>query len=286
MFATHDGVFHSDDVMAAAILMEVAPVTTFIRTRDPAELAEVGLCFDVAGGQYDHHQLGGNGTRPNGIPYASAGLLWRDYGARVCGGNAEIAAEVDRQLIAPIDAHDNGMVLSIPAHADVRAPTVSHLISDFNPSWDEPQDFDRLFFEAVTFAAGILNRAIVRARGVVLARSEVRQAVADAIDPRVVVLPFFVPWQEALCAASDAALLIVYPSAGTWRVQVVPITPGQPGARLPLPAAWAGLDGDTLATLTGVADAAFAHRGRFIAGAQSRDGALALARLALEEPTP
>ena len=39
MFCTHDGVFHSDDVMAAAILMEVSPGTTFIRTRDPARLA-------------------------------------------------------------------------------------------------------------------------------------------------------------------------------------------------------------------------------------------------------
>lgn|GEM_PF-6359412 len=41
------------------------------------------------------------------------------------------------------------------------------------------------------------------------------------------------------------------------------------------------LDGDALAALTGVADATFAHRGLFIAGAVSREGALALAQLAV-----
>lgn len=280
---THDGVFHSDDVFAGALVRRLWSEAAIVRTRKPELLALADLAFDVGGGMYDHHQPGGNGVRPNGVPFASFGLLWRAYGWSVCGDSHDVAIEVDRQLVQAIDAHDNGYTITTPLYDGVGPCTVSHLISNMNPSWDEEQDFDRRYHQAVAFAADVLDRAIVRARGVVLARGVVRQAVADAIDPRVVVLPYFVPWQEALVEASAEALFCVYPSAGTWRVQVVPVKIGQPGARLSLPAVWAGLEKGELAHITGVADATFAHRGRFIAGAETRTGALALAALAAKE---
>jgi uncharacterized UPF0160 family protein len=49
-----------------------------------------------------------------------------------------------------------------------------------------------------------------------------------------------------------------------------------------LPAAWAGLRDDALASVTGVADATFCHNGRFIAAVKSYQGARALASLALQ----
>jgi uncharacterized UPF0160 family protein len=280
MICTHDAVFHADDVFGGAIVRLMWPHEPIVRTRNPATLAAAALCFDVGGGDYDHHQAGGNGARPNGVPYAACGLLWRDFGPMLCD-DPDVAAEVDRQLIQPIDAHDNGYTLADPRYAGVWPCTVSHLISNFNPSWHEAQDFDAGYFEAVAFASGILERAIARARGVVEARGVVAQAVTDAADPRIVALPYFVPWQEALIDASAAALLCVYPSADTWRVQVVPVAAGQPGARIALPEAWAALEGEALAALTDVEDATFCHRQRFIAGARTRTGALALARLAL-----
>ncbi len=286
--ATHDGVFHADDVFGAAILRRVTPDITIIRTRDPQRLAEADIRFDVGGnhnpqaGNYDHHQIGGAGVRPHGVPYASAGLLWHRFGVGICG-DMMVAAEVDRHLIQSIDAHDNGYAIMQPMGNAVTC-TVSHIISNFNPAWDEPQESDRTFDRAVVCAATILDRAIVHARGVVVARTLVDQAVADAFDPRIVVLDRFVPWQGALCAASAEARYVVYPSAGTWRVQVVPHVPGQPGGRTSLPEAWAGLDGAALAQVSGVPDATFAHRGRFIAGAQSREGAYALAMTAVRAP--
>ena len=49
-----------------------------------------------------------------------------------------------------------------------------------------------------------------------------------------------------------------------------------------LPAAWAGLRGEELARVSGVPDAAFCHRGLFMALARSREGAITLAQKALE----
>lgn len=286
---THDGVFHADDVFGAALLRMVYPAIEIERSRNPGVLAAADIRFDVGGrgdpatGDYDHHQRDGAGKRDNGIPYAAFGLLWHACGRLVCA-DAVLHAEVDRAFVQAVDAHDNGVALTTEVLPDVFPVTISHVISNFNPSWNEPQEYDARFWEAVVLAEQVLRRAIVRAQGVVLAHEIVCEAVERADDVRIVVLDRFVPWQEALVEASSDALLIVYPSAGTWRVQVVPVKPGHPGARHTLPETWAGLDGDKLIAVTGVADATFCHRARFIAGAVSRDGALNLAYAALERP--
>ena len=89
------------------------------------------------------------------------------------------------------------------------------------------------------------------------------------------------PVMNMIVDGSAEARFLVFPQAGDWLVQAVPVA-GQPfSQRLPLPAAWAGLRGADLAALTGVGDAVFCHNGRFIGGAGSREGAIALARLAL-----
>lgn len=298
---THDGIFHADDVFAAAtLLIAHAGNVRIHRTRDPRRLAAADLAFDVGGGAYDHHQPGGNGQRPNGIPYASFGLVWRDYGTRAVrqalpSGHAldddqaaEVAAEVDRLLVQPVDAADNGVALHTgePAFDGVRGVSVSTVISWMNPG-DDAHGLGVLvendaWWSAVGVARTILDRAIAVAAATVGGRRVLRDAIAAAAGGPVVVLPRYVPdWQAALCATD--AQYVVYPSAGTWRVQGVPAAYGRPEVRRPLPAAWAGLDGAELAALTGVADATFAHRGRFIAGAQSQAGAEALAALALAE---
>lgn len=291
---THDGIFHADDVFAAATLLTAHGGNVRIhRTREPARVAAADLAFDVGGGAYDHHQPGGNGQRPNGIPYASFGLVWRDYGTRAVrqalpSGHAldddqaaEVAAEVDRLLVQPVDAADNGVSLHTgePAFDGVRGVTVSTVISWMNPQGDVDA---RAWWSAVDMARTILGRAVAVAAATVGGRRVLRDAIAAAAGAPVVVLPRFIPdWQQSLCATD--AQYVVYPSAGTWRVQGVPAAYGRPEVRRPLPAAWAGLDGAELAALTGVADATFAHRGRFIAGAQSQAGAEALAALALAE---
>ena len=55
--------------------------------------------------------------------------------------------------------------------------------------------------------------------------------------------------------------------------------------RMKLPAAWAGLRDEELAKVTGVPDAVFCHRALFLAVAKSKEGALALAKLALSNQT-
>jgi uncharacterized UPF0160 family protein len=53
--------------------------------------------------------------------------------------------------------------------------------------------------------------------------------------------------------------------------------------RRDLPAAWAGLEGDDLVAVTGVADALFCHAKRFLVVARTREGIGRLAELALAD---
>jgi uncharacterized UPF0160 family protein len=93
------------------------------------------------------------------------------------------------------------------------------------------------------------------------------------------------PWHEPVVTGAPEALYVVAPkSDGTWGVQAVPRVLGQFANRKDLPAAWAGLQAAELSALTGVADARFCHTARFLAVAASREGALALAGLALDAP--
>jgi len=310
--ATHNGLFHADDVLAVAILREVARLADdeigVVRTRDQRVVAEADVAVDVGGeyvperGRFDHHQRGGAGVRDNGIPYAAAGLVWRHYGPRLVAAElgrqlgraptdeeaAAVAAEVDCLLIQPVDAVDCGVELAEGwKFADIRPLTLSHLVSQRNPRWDEdasPAAIDGRFHEAVEQLALPALRAT-------LGEAVARRRAADVVhqgdlvcDRRVLVLPRFCPWQETVLTHPGMrdVLYVVFPAiGGGWSVQCVPPELGSFGQRKPLPAAWAGLRDAALVAATGVEDAVFCHPGRFIAGAGSQVGALRLAELAV-----
>lgn len=290
--ATHSGSFHADELFAIAALRVVHGELELVRTRDPDALArcdvrvDVGLRDDPSTGDYDHHQRGGAGERPNGIRFASFGLVWKDVGPRACEGDERVAALVDEVLVQPVDANDNGQTLAAPVIDGVKAMTVSDVLAAFNPRWDEPDDdeaVDARFHEALDVAEGILRREIAGARAAVSADQIVADAVASASDARVVVLEESVPWHRAIHAHAPEALLVVVPKSTGWGLQAVPAVLGRFENRLDLPADWAGLQSEELSALTGVEDARFCHSARFLAVAGTREGALALADLALQE---
>ncbi|MGZ6696423.1 MAG: MYG1 family protein [Solirubrobacteraceae bacterium] len=288
--ATHDGSFHADEVFALAALSLLHDDLRITRTRDRDALAaadvrvDVGFAGDPATGDFDHHQRGGAGERANGVRYASFGLVWREYGARICGGDADVAARVDEVLVQGVDANDTGQRLVAPAD-DVRGPmTVSGAIGAFNPTWEEslsPEEERERFDAALDFAKGILRREIASARAGQNARRVVAEAIARADDPRVVELGANVPWKEVVVTTAPEALYVIYPKRQGFGLEAVPRALGTFENRRDLPEPWAGLDGPDLAELTAVPDALFCHAKRFLAVARSREGIERLARQAL-----
>jgi uncharacterized UPF0160 family protein len=292
--ATHSGSFHADDVFAIAALSLLGEPIEVVRTRDDETMAacdlrvDVGFASDPATGDFDHHQREGAGERASGIRYASFGLVWREYGARLCGGDAAVADRVDRSLVQAVDANDTGQAVVAPVLDGVRPMTVSGVIGGLNPTWEEDltdEEERSRFDEAVALAARVLEREIASAAAQQRAVRLVSDAIAGAADPRVIALDRDVPWKEVVVGSAPEALFVVYPKRQGWGLEAVPRVLGSFENRRDLPAAWAGLDGPELARLTGVEDAVFCHAKRFLVVARSREGIAELAEQALAGAT-
>lgn len=292
--ATHNGTFHADEVFAIAALGLLPEPMEVIRTRDPELLAgadlrvDVGFRFEPAAGDFDHHQREFDEVRPNGVGYASFGLVWREFGARICDGDEEVAAVVEETLVQSVDANDTGQRITESLIEGVRPMSVNGVVGGFNARWDEDLTAaeERARFDAaVELAAGIIAREIASAASGRRAVRIVRDAIAAAAesgDARIVTLPDNVPWKQVVVTEAPEALLVIYPKRQGFGVETVPVALGTFDNRLDLPAEWAGLENDDLARVTGVDDALFFHAKRFLAVARSREGVERLAELALE----
>jgi uncharacterized UPF0160 family protein len=292
LIATHDGSFHADEVFAIAALGLLGTPVEVVRTRDREALAQadlrvdVGFRYDASTGDFDHHQRDFDTARANGVRYASFGLIWREFGGRVCDGDQEVADAVDATLVQPVDANDTGQQLMQSLVDGVHPMTVNGVIGGFNARWDESltleQERER-FDAAAAWAQGILAREVASAASGRRAERIVREAIAAATDPRVVELPVNAPWKQVLVPEAADALFVIYPKRQGFGLEAVPRELGSFENRRDLPAAWGGLEGANLVAVTGVEDALFCHAKRFLAVARSHEGVKRLAELALAE---
>ena len=291
--ATHNGTFHADDVFAYSMLKAATGgQIKLLRTRNADLLAgadvvfDVGGIFDRASHRYDHH-MRDKPIRPTGEPFSSAGLVWRDFGdaaVRTLVPTAspeavtKIVAKLDHGLVRDVDLMDNGAMMPTPGH-------FATVIEAFNATFAEDnREETQAFLQAVDVASTVLARTSTHIHAAVLAEKTVAEAANRAEDARVIVLDSRVPWEHAVFDLElDRVLYIVRPAGDAWTCSAVPPGRGSFDQRLPLPDAWAGLRDAALAAATGVPDATFCHPARFVCGALSREGALALAKIAIRQ---
>ena len=283
---THGGIFHADEVFATVILSKVLGDLTVLRIfKVPENLNPNAIVYDVGLGEFDHHQKGGNGTRENGVPYASAGLLWRKYGLQVVRASCnpgEVFEMIDCDLIQGIDAVDNGVMPGVDYTAKVLS--VSNVISGFNPRWDDRTDPDEAFLKAVEFASTNFENIFADANSKAKAKGIVEEAIKKS-EGNIMILDRFVPWQEGIFDSDNPKAqhinYVIFPSnRGGYNWQCVPLSPGSFAQRKPVPSEWKGLNGTELQKVTGISSATFCHPAGFIGGADTLAGAIALAWLA------
>lgn len=285
---THDGTFHTDDVFACAVILlaHKDKHVQIVRSRDESVISSADCVVDVGGIydphtlRFDHHQKEGAGTRDSGIPYASFGLVWKEYGASLAG-SVEVAKTIDERLVAHIDAVDTGV-----AERDTLSTSpysVGDIIGGFRPTWEENEkDIDVVFGEAVLFAKQVLSRIIAHATSAAAARSTLERAYSEASDKRIIVIEKEYPgWYEVMAQYSEPLYVVYERTNGSWGVKGVRIDPADFATRKPFPEEWAGARDEELQTITGVPDAVFCHTGRFLVVAESKEGALLLAQKAL-----
>ena len=291
---THSGSFHTDDIFAVATILLYIGEQSYevIRTRDMDIISLGDYIVDVGGEYshdkkiYDHHQQGGAGKRENGIPYSSFGLAWKHYGEKVCGSKR--AQEIiDKRLVSSVDASDNGVETYLTNGEYLRPYLIHNIVGVFTPTWKETEKgktYDEAFLKLVELAKQILKREIRTAQDTEEAEVIVEEIYKNSDDKQIIVIDGYYPWEEVLAHHSEV-LYVVKPdhqNGKSWKVKAVRSDPANSFAsRKDLPESWAGKRDQELGDVTGVQGALFCHSKRFIAVADSKEGAIELAKLAV-----
>lgn len=284
--ATHNGSYHTDEIFAVAALLKKFPGSEIIRSREEsviksADIAvDVGLEYDPLRLKFDHHMPGGVNGRENGIPFASFGLVWKEYGEEIAG-TKEAQEIIEETLVYPIDAIDNGVAFSKPMVEGLHEYTIGDYLKSFSYKADTLQELDEAFVEALEVARDVLEKELAAAQEKVVAWKKVREIYESSNDKRIIVLPETIPWKKILIP-TEAMFVITKRYDGTFQARAVPAALNSFELKKPFPKEWGGKSDEDLRKISGVDDATFCHKDLFLAGSESQEGAIKLADLALE----
>ncbi len=312
---THDGLFHADDVFAAAMLSLMAEEINVVRGSDTEipEDRQNWIVFDIGGGELDHHtpeNKENNGTHPGTmVPYAACGLVWRKYYRDIL---EELDCEpryvdivyrrIETSLVLGIDAEDNGFsplgyalnaypYISEEGRSELLTQsrtsfTISQVIKDFNPPWNSDMDYYDAFMDAVSFAKDILMNRIDSIISSLDGRDYVLRCIDYSAD-HIMIMDQFAPWEGVLYGqrnnhkANDIWYVISPALRGGWNIQCALASPDDRNVfRHGFPEAWHGLRYEQLREASGIETAVFCHPSGFLAGTKTQEDALAMAALA------
>jgi uncharacterized UPF0160 family protein len=287
--AVHSGNFHPDDIFSVATLsLYLNEKVKIIRTREEMVYSkadyvfDIGQVYDPAKNRFDHHQTGGAGNRPSGAPYASFGLVWKQFGKELTGSE-EASMMIDKKLVAPTDANDNAVDICTSFSFGLRPYTVSDYIVYRNSICTETNR-QAVFEELVEWAKGIIQMEIQIANKFLIDREKIITVYNTIADKRLIVLDEDLEEVQVL-ADFPEPLFVVRPAPmiKAWKVYAVKVKGEKFKNRIDLPASWGSKRDTELAQITGVPDAVYCHHQLYMAIAKSREGAIKLAQLALEK---
>jgi uncharacterized UPF0160 family protein len=224
--------------------------------------------------------------------------------------------KIYESFIEAMDAHDNGISVYDPAGLAAAGLqkkfsdggfTLGAMVGRLNPNWNDPipedpvaaQEAEDIRFELASQRIGeefdrdldYFTRAWWPAREVVAEAFEGR--VEYDSKGRILVLKRqSAPWKDHLYSLEQQkpeggqVLYVLYPEKpvpdAKWRIQCVPVSKDSFESRKPLPESWRGFRDEELDGISGVSGSVFVHASGFIGGNKTFEGALAMAKKALE----
>ena len=316
IIATHDGTFHADETIACAILTYIYENSQIIRSRSEEELEQADLIFDVSGKNderhFDHHSPSFTACRPNGIRFATAGLMWHKFGReflrKLAHDHALHADEevvertfwrIDREIMHMVDLQDNGQLddyadsVAAGTTAGEQAvverlkafyqcdPSIPYIVATQNVhSGAHPEEQERAFHHTVTMLRQIMIGACATALST---ENGISRVLACYTGGPLLIMDEHLPWTQAVIDNPEifsACLLAVYPDRRRgWRIQSLPLSGAERFKnRLTAPQAWRGLDDHELDAQTGLKHTIFVHRSGFTGGAMEFEVTMEMAR--------
>lgn len=290
---THNGAFHADDIFATAVLYILNNGNIkIIRTRNPRVIERGDYVYDV-GGEYsteknifDHHQKGGAGFRDDGVPYSAFGLVWKRFGNDLCG-NEEVAFHIEKKIVEPLDAIDNGFDIYKPLYDGIHPYTIVSYLMAEAPTWkEENKNMNKIFKKLVLKAVSILRREIVIGKHDVLGKKIIIESYNKSIDKKIIVLDQNFPrylYQNTLSMFEEPFFLIFQSGhSSVWKIEAIRKNNQTLESRKYFPVSWRGIfDIEKLREVSGINDILFCHQSGFLSETETKDGAISLAKKAL-----
>ena len=296
VIGTHNGIFHSDEVVACAILSLANPNLPIVvlRSRDLSILNQCDVCVDIGGGRFDHHQIGFNKARENGIKYASAGLVWKEFGRQLIDNyldiyfskancNKDIIFETfDNNFISLVDCEDNGIVTEKHCFS---------FISSFLPLWfnNSTECFNKQFSKVLLVTISVLEEVLKTTISKEVAKNTISSNWNNVnyFCNGILEIPSqTIDWLEIILELNNSTksnfvnfVIFPYPNGG-WAAQCVPPSlENKFNQRIAFPIEWAGQT-NNLPNISGVKSALFCHNGRFFARANSKEDIIQMCTIA------
>ena len=298
---THNGIFHSDEILACAILCLINSNISIqiLRSRDVTLLNNCDICVDIGGGDFDHHQAGFNKKRENGIKYASAGLVWKNFGDQLisqflgkyfkdseCNINSIFKA-MDDSFISLVDCEDNG----IPAKKHSFS-----FISSFLPLWfnTDTDNLNNQFYKVLLTTITVFEEELKTTIGKEIAKNTIIKNWNDntCFNNGILLIPSqTIDWVETVININTSNenkcvnfVIFPYPNGG-WAAQCVPPSlENKFKQRIAFPKEWAGQT-DKLPDISGVKDATFCHNGCFFIRASNKESIIKMCTIATKSAT-
>lgn len=285
---THNGFAHCDEITAYAILSEIFPDATLVRTRDMEiiDSDQAKIVFDV-GMKYDgdvffdHHQ-NDKQMRDNGIPYSSLGLIWRKFGSQfislfVDGDVDRIFEEIDEKFIQDVDIGDNGVQTDHTKFLTHRH-SFSRLISGGVSTIVE-------FEETAVVLKRILINMITTIDKRITSEKHLDHIIETEYDGDGVIVSDE-PIDSLPTTIKEGVCFVVCPenqAASAWRIKTIRVNAWSFENRKPLWKGAGGLTGEELENATGIPGMIFCHSALFLASAKTKEAAIEFAKMSMKE---
>lgn len=224
--------------------------------------------------------------------------------------------KVYESFVEAVDANDNGVsaydsegiaAAGLEKKFSDGGFTLGAMVGRLNPNWNDPVPSDPVEAQAAedekfVAASQRVGEEFDRALDYYVnawlpARALVEKAFTERpqydAQGRIMVLSGqSCPWKDHLYALEEEnkeagkVLYVLYPEKPTpdakWRVQTVPVTKDSFESRKALPKEWRGVRDEELDKVSGVPGCVFVHAAGFIGGNKTFEGALELAKKALD----
>lgn len=198
---THSGMFHADDVFSTALLKLLYPNIQILRMGEVPYNIIVNkntIVYDIGNHKYDHHGTVKD-VRSNGIPRASFGKLWKDFGKFLIEDKTA-QSFIEFALVQEIDRTDCGLGSNL----------LSTSFKWMNKSWEEDDNAELEYFnQAVSFAEYILKKIINRKQSEINADEAIKHELYFQRGSNILVLNKYMPVSQSV---REDVLYYIYPA--------------------------------------------------------------------------